>query len=378
MRLLLAGGGTGGHIYPALTVAEAIREQAPGAEFLYCGTEHGLEADVVPKAGYRFASIAAGGMVGLGVAAKVRGALRTARGVAQAMGVIRRYKPQVVIGSGGYVSGPVLLAARLVGCPCVVVEMDVFPGTTNRLAARWAKAVFVPHPVARQYFPAGTNLVVTGVPVRNVFSHLNREEGRQAFGFAPADQVVLVMAGSGGAQAVHDAMVGAAPALLRRPGLRLLHVTGNRYYDKVVAAYRAAGVDLDKPGSPRLERYLHNMPEAYAAADVAVVRAGAITLAEVAAAGVPAVVIPSPNVSHNHQEYNARVLEQAGAARMLLERDLTADRLQDTLSGLLDDPDRRASMAEAGRRNVRPEAAADIAQHILRIAGDHGDRKGGS
>lgn len=360
MRYLLAGGGTGGHIYPALTIAAALKELDSQAEVLYVGTQTGREAAVVPREGIPFATISSAGLVNLSLVQKLQGGLKAAKGLLDSLGHIRRFRPDVVIGTGGFVSGPVLLAARLAGRPVVIQEQNAFPGVTNRIAARWAEAVFVPYAEARPLFPAGARLRLVGNPVRPEVAAAIRAEGRRVFGYTDADQVLLVMGGSGGARDFHRAVVDAVNRLSDMAGLKVLHVTGERYLEQVRGDYG------DRPGTTILP-YLHNMPEAYAAADVGVFRAGAITLAEVTIRGLPAVLVPSPNVTHNHQEWNARTLEQRGAALVVRESQLSPDRLADAVRSAFS-PNQSLLMRTALLALAQPDAARTIAEGINEIA----------
>jgi UDP-N-acetylglucosamine--N-acetylmuramyl-(pentapeptide) pyrophosphoryl-undecaprenol N-acetylglucosamine transferase len=363
MRYLIAGGGTGGHIYPAISIAQALRQADPDAQILYVGTATGREATIVPRAGLPFAGIASAGLMNLSLAGKLRGGLKALRGLLESLGHIRRFRPDVVIGTGGYVSGPVLFAARLLGKPVVIQEQNAFPGVTNRIASRWARAVFVPYDEARPYFPAGARLVTVGNPVRPEVGAATREAGRQAFGFAPEDLVLLVMGGSGGARDFHRAVVAAIMALRRSlPALKVLHVTGERYLDQVRELYG------EKQEGITIAPYLDNMPEAYAAADAGVFRSGALTLAEIQVRGLPAVLIPSPNVTHNHQEWNARTLERRGAALVVREQEATPERLGEALRTVLTDAARRQAIREALLSLAQPEAASAIAREIIQIA----------
>jgi len=360
MRYLLAGGGTGGHIYPALTIAAALKALDPQAELLYVGTQTGREAAVVPREGIAFVTISSAGLVNLSLLQKARGVALATKGLLDSFRHIRSFKPDVVVGTGGFVSGPVLLAARLAGRPVVIQEQNAFPGVTNRIAARWAEAVFVPFAEARPLFPAGARLHLVGNPVRPEVGAATRSEGRRAFGFTPSDQVLLVMGGSGGARDFHRAVADAVNRLSDLEGLKVLHVTGERYLEQVHGHYG------DRPGTTVVP-YLHNMPEAYAAADAGVFRAGAITLAELAVRGLPAVLVPSPNVTHNHQESNARTLEQRGAALVVRESQLSPDRLADAIRSALS-PEQGESMRQALLALAQPDAARDIAQGIIDIA----------
>ncbi len=363
MRYLIAGGGTGGHIYPALTIAEALRELDPAAEFVYVGTATGREAKVVPRAGIPFVTISSAGIVNLSPVEKLKGGFKVLRGLLDSLGHIRRFRPDVVIGTGGYVSGPVLLAARLARRPIVIQEQNAFPGVTNRIASRWARAVFVPYEEAHPHFPPGTPLLTVGNPVRKEIAAAERSLGRQVFGYAEDDLVLLVMGGSGGARDFHRAVVAAVRRLIPEiPRLRVLHIAGERYLQQVQELYgeteRVTAV-----------AYLHNMPEAYAAADAGVFRAGAITLAEVQVRGLPAVLIPSPNVTHNHQDWNARTLERRGAAQVVRERESSPERLAQALRTVLLDEEARADMRQALQALAQPDAGRTIAEAILRIAG---------
>lgn len=366
MRYVFAGGGTGGHIYPAVSIIRALQQLDPNAEFLYIGTEHGREATVVPREQIPFVTISSAGIVNLSAVQKAKGALKAAKGVLDALGHIRRFKPDAVVGTGGFVSGPVLLAARLAGRPVIIQEQNAFPGVTNRIASRWARAVLVPYEEARPYFPKGARLRTMGNPVRPEVGAATRAAGRQAFGYAESDKVLVVMGGSGGARDFHRAVVAAVKRLPGTVvGLKVLHITGERYLEQVRELYggQTEGVTIVP--------YLHNMPEAYAAADAGVFRAGALTLAEVQVRALPSVLIPSPNVTHNHQEWNARTLERRGAALVVRESEMSAEKLADALKTALTDDDRRQSMAAALSEVAQPDAVNEIARAIMQIARGH-------
>lgn len=360
MRYLFSGGGTGGHIYPALAIISSLREVDPGAEFLYVGTQAGREAGVVPKESIPFATVCSAGLVNLGLKQKITGGLKALRGIFEAVGHIRRFRPDVVVGTGGFVAGPVLLAARLLGRPVVIQEQNAFPGVTNRVASRWARAVFVPYPEAGPHFPAGAPLQMIGNPVRRDVAAATRPEGRRTFGFSEQDRVLLVMGGSGGARDFNRAVVAAVRELSGLANLKVLHITGERYFEQVRGLYGGA-----QPGVTVVP-YLHNMPQAYAAADAGVFRAGAITLAEIQVRGLPSVLIPSPNVTHNHQEWNARTLEKRGAALVVREQEMSGQRLADEIRDALGD--KASPLREALLSLAQPEAGRAIAEAIAAIA----------
>lgn len=361
MRYLISGGGTGGHIYPALSIAAALKEQDPQAELLYVGTTTGRESSIVPQHGLPFAVISSGGVVNLGLAQKIRGGLKAFLGLLEAVGHIRRFRPDVVIGTGGFVSGPVLAAARLTRTPIAIQEQNAFPGVTNRLAARWAKAVFVPYEEARAYFPEGTRLVMVGNPVRPEVGAATRADARRAMGLGEQDRVLVIMGGSGGARDFNRAAVEAV-VRLQVPNLRVIHITGERYFEQVKEQYG------DRAPYVTLLPYAHNMPEVYAAADAGLFRSGALTLAEVQVRRLPSVLIPSPNVTHNHQEWNARTLEKRGAAAVVREAGLTPEGLAAELQSLLTDAGRAEAMRTALSALAQPDAAQVIARKIHSLA----------
>ncbi|RJQ11579.1 MAG: undecaprenyldiphospho-muramoylpentapeptide beta-N-acetylglucosaminyltransferase [Bacillota bacterium] len=372
MRLLVTGGGTGGHIYPAIAVARAVLESEPGADVLYVGTVNGLEADIVPKEGLPFRTIPSRGMVGGGLIRAPGTVWVAARGVLAALRVIRWFDPDVALGTGGYVAGPVSLAAALRRVPLVLHEQNAFPGVTNRVAARWAAAVAVPYAEARRYFPSRTRVVVTGNPIRRSVVELTSEEGRRILGL-PAGKaeprfVVYLVGGSRGAEALNDAAVRALPGLMDIPGIHAIFATGSRYYASAAEALASQGIGLEPGGKITLVPYLERADAAIAVADVVVTRAGGTTLAEITARGVPAVIVPSPNVTHNHQVYNARVLEKAGAARVILEQDLSGPVLEAAVRELWQDEALRKNMSRASLRLGRPEAADDIAGLVMQAA----------
>lgn len=372
MRILLTGGGTGGHVYPALTIADEIRRQEPRAEFLFVGVATGIEGDLVPRAGLPFAAIQAGGLVGTSPVQRLRGAMRMAAGVWQAVRHLRRFRPAVVLATGGYVSGPVLLAALLLRIPFALWEGNAYPGSTVRLFSRWARAVFIPYPEARSHFPAGARLLTLGNPVRREVAQADRARARAGLGLSEQDRLVLVVPGSIGARGPNRAMVEAAPILLARPGVHILHVTGSRQYEEVKALYQQRGIDPDRTPGLSLRPYLYEMPEAQAAADLAITRAGATTMAEIAVRGLPAVVIPFPYATHNHQEFNARALERRGGVVVILESELTGSGLAETVLVLLDDPARRQAMAAALKEAAWQGAGEEIARRVLALARGRG------
>lgn len=368
LRVVLTGGGTGGHVYPALAIAEALRARVPGAQLYYLGTREGLEAQVVPRHGIPFYAIPAGGVVRKGWAQAARGAWLLLQGVRRARALLRELAPQVVVGTGGYVSGPVVWAAARSGLPTLIHEQNAVPGVTNRLLSRYADVVAVAYPEVARWFPRARRVEVTGNPVRPAVLAASRQPSRAALGLEPYRFVVLVVSGSRGARTVNEAVLEMLPRWLRREQDALVWVTGQAYYDLVARRARERGYDPEVHRHVRILPYAHAMEQWLAAADLVVSRAGAMTLAEIAARGLPSVLVPSPNVAHDEQRHNARLFAAAGAAWVLEDHACHGDALAAALEQLLADPERLRAMGEAARRLARPEAADRLAQLVLDLA----------
>jgi len=382
MRVLIAAGGTGGHIYPGITIAQTLQERRPDVDILFVGTARGLEADLVPRAGFAFAPIPAHYLrrrVSLDVLRTVGTAFR---GVMEARRIVRRFRPHVAVGTGGYVAGPVMAAALLARVPVVLQEQNAYPGLTNRLLSRWAALVALGQPEAAQHLSLRARTVITGNPIRRDVVTRTRAEGREALGLDAQRPTLLVFGGSQGTRTINEALLEAAPDLMERLGVQILHQTGRAGFAAVTAAARQrwAGHGAAQPAVERgpehvvlgrwhLVPFIHDMPAAYAAADLVVCRAGAITLAEITARGLPAVLVPYPYAAEGHQEANARALAEAGAAVVVRDQELNGATLAQAVSGMLADPHRLERMAAASRRLGRPDAAAAIAALIEEVAG---------
>ena len=364
MRIIVSGGGTGGHIYPAITLIRAIQEKEPAADFLYVGTRHGLEADIVQREGIPFREVNLLGFKRSLSLANVGRAAAALAGVVKAMAVVRAFRPDAAIGTGGYVCGPTLLAASLLGVPTLIQEQNVVPGITNRLLAKFVTRVAVGTPEAAAHFPA-EKVIYTGNPIRRAVVDASRQAAIEAFRLEPTKKTVLVSGGSQGAKTINRAMIPVIKRCAERDETQILFVTGRGDYEDTLREIQAAGVDLRAAENIVVRPYLYDMPEAMAAADLAVFRAGAIGIAELTARGVPAILVPYPYAAANHQEKNARALAAAGAARMILDRELTGERLLAVLTELLHDDERLKRMGERSRFLGRPKAAEEIAAIVL-------------
>lgn len=366
-RVIISGGGTGGHIYPAITIARAIADIEP-TEFLYVGSKIGLENTLIPKEGLPFVTLDVRGLerkisfrnlVTLG---------KTAASLIRAEGIIRKFKPDVVIGTGGFVCGPVLLAASLSGVPALIQEQNVIPGVTNMILSKFVTRVALGYREAAGRFKRKNILVYTGNPVRKDILTVTKEEGRQMLGLDPHKFTLLVAGGSRGARSINSAMIEVHKYFANARDIQILHVTGDHEYDRVVK--QLDGIDgKGRYGEgSRIIPYLHHMPAALAAADLAVYRAGAVGLAELTVRGVPSILIPYPYAAEDHQRYNAQALVMCGAAKMILDKMLTGRDLLEEILHLKEDPQALAAMAKASKALGKPQAAHDIATLALSIA----------
>jgi UDP-N-acetylglucosamine--N-acetylmuramyl-(pentapeptide) pyrophosphoryl-undecaprenol N-acetylglucosamine transferase len=344
MRVLIAAGGTGGHIYPGIAVAKELVRRDPESVVRFVGTAKGLENRLVPQAGFELSLIESAGLVNMGLAARLRGLAVLPRSFVGARRLIREFRPDVVVGAGGYVSGPVLLTAALMRVPTLVMESNAVPGFTNRRLARFVDAAAVSFEAAVPYF--GGKAQVIGNPVRREFFEVPAKERD------PAQFSLLVFGGSQGARAVNEAVVAALPHLAgRRGALRVTHQTGKLDFEKVRAGYGAAGWGE----GAEVREYIDDMVAAFGAADLIVSRAGATTSFELMAAGKAALMVPLPG--QLEQRRNAEVMQEAGAARMIPQDELSGERLAREIGELIDDPDRVTRMEKAARSLARGDAA---------------------
>jgi UDP-N-acetylglucosamine--N-acetylmuramyl-(pentapeptide) pyrophosphoryl-undecaprenol N-acetylglucosamine transferase len=360
LRVVIAGGGTGGHLYPGIAVARELLARRPDAVVSFAGTAQGIEARVVPREGFALDVIRSSGVKGKSPVDRARGAALVPVSLADAWRLVSARRPSIVIGVGGYSSGPVVLVAALRGVPTMLLEQNAVPGLTNRLLARVVQAAAVTFDSTQAYF--GAKAFVSGNPVRPEFFAASGPHQESALDDQTSVTRVLVFGGSQGAHAVNVAMVEAAQELAAGGShLRLVHQTGERDVEMVRAGYRQAGLQAD------VEPFLYDMGRQLGQADVVVCRAGATTLAEITAAGKAAVLIPLPTATDDHQRRNAEALANAGAAELLLQRDLTGAVLAARVLALAGDRGRRARMASAARALARPEAARVIVDRALEL-----------
>lgn len=355
MRVIIAGGGTGGHIIPALAIADELKSSY-GAEILFIGTPRGLESKLVPQAGYPLSLIQVGQLKNVSLATRARTLLDLPLSLLRCRKLLRDFSPNAVVGVGGYASGPAMGAAILSGIPTLAFEPNAFPGLANRLVGKRVNAAAVNFGPAAKYF---RNAQITGIPVRNEFFRLAPRP-------AGAPPHLLVFGGSQGARALNTFMPQiVAPLLAQLPGLTILHQAGARHAETTLAAYQASGA---LPERWQVHAFLDDMPRRFEAADLVLSRSGASTVAELAAAGKPSLLIPFPQAADDHQRKNAEVLADARAAVMMLEADLTPDKLLATLVRLLGDSVGLAAMAERARTLAHPDAAHRIGELVQQLA----------
>jgi UDP-N-acetylglucosamine--N-acetylmuramyl-(pentapeptide) pyrophosphoryl-undecaprenol N-acetylglucosamine transferase len=355
LRVMIAGGGTGGHVIPALAIGRELRDKH-GADVRFVGTARGIESKLVPEAGFALELVRSGQLKNVSLAIRARTMADVPLGVLRCVSLIREFKPHVVVGVGGYASGPMMIAAVLLRVPTMAYEPNAVPGLTNRIVGRRVNAAAVNFPETAKYF---RNAEVTGVPVRPEIFEL----AARPVGAAPR---LLVTAGSNGALVFNETMPLIVARLLEQvPGLTIVHQSGPRKLEETRAAYAASGADATRWS---VEAFLTDMVEQYGAADVVLARSGS-TVAELCAAGKPSVLVPFAAAADDHQRKNAEVLVAAGAAVMLLQKDVTAESLLSALMQLLNDAPRRAGMAERARGLGKPGALQKIAGIVLRLAG---------
>jgi len=364
MNFLFTCGGTAGHINPALAVAGRLRELMPDSRFLFIGVSGKMEMELVPRAGYEIR--------GLDMTYIVRGhdlhaivqnietVHNVARSKREAKKIIREFQPDAVIGTGGYICYPVLAAAHELHIPTLVHESNAVPGLTTKLLADRVDRVMLGFEESRQYYRRPERVTVTGTPVRGEFDRVDRQQARKELGLAEGEKLVLSVWGSLGAEHMNKVMAELMEKLDGGQRFRLIHAAGKLYYPRITERFKEKNL---KESGVEIREYIHNMPELMAAADLILCRAGASTISELSYMGKPVVMVPSPNVTNNHQEKNARVLEHAGGAVVLLEGEFDADSLLKLVNELLDDQEKLSGMSEA----MHSLAVRDACERIVNI-----------
>ena len=356
MKVLIAAGGTGGHIYPGIAVAKEILRRDEASEVLFVGTARGLETRIVPENGFQLSLINSAGLKNVGVAGKIKGLSVLPKSFIEARKIIRQFRPHVVVGAGGYVSGPVLLMAAIMGCPTLVMDSNALPGFTNRQLARFVDKAALTFDDALRFF--GKKGIVTGNPVRREFFEIPRKIRSDIFH-------VLIFGGSQGARAINEAMAAALSHLADHRGhLTITHQTGDADFEGIRAAYNESEF-----ANADVRPFISDMFVEFGKADLVICRAGATTCAELGAAGKAAIMVPLPTAADDHQRRNAEALERAGAAKMILQAELTGERLAAEIGELISSPENISAMETAAKKIGKPDAAeraVDIIEELKR------------
>jgi UDP-N-acetylglucosamine--N-acetylmuramyl-(pentapeptide) pyrophosphoryl-undecaprenol N-acetylglucosamine transferase len=362
-RVLIAGGGTGGHLYPGIAVAREIRKHHANVEISFVGTMRGLEARIVPREGFQLIALPVRGLPRRFGRAQVGAVFAMVRSLAIMWRHFLKWRPDVILGTGGYASAPPVLVGWFMRIPIVLQEQNAIPGIVNRWLSRVADEVHINFAAARRHFKRRDHLRLTGNPLRAGLLRGNRQRAYKRFNLAPSRQTIFVLGGSHGAHAINAAFVDAIARMPANLGAQWLVQTG-----KEDAAWVRRQVE-GKPVVASVHAFIHNIEEAYTVADLIVCRAGAMTLSEVVASGIPAIVVPYPHAADNHQERNAEELVERGAAVMVRDSELTGDRLMREVQGLLGDRQRLRRMAALGHGIARFDGAARIASAMAVLAG---------
>lgn len=354
MRIVISGGGTGGHIYPALALIREIQKETKDAEFLYIGTKNGLESEIVPRENIPFKSIHITGFKRKLSFDNVKTILRFLKGVKDSRRLLKEFKPDIVIGTGGYVCGPVVYAAAKLRIPSIIHEQNSVPGLTNKFLSRYVQKIAICFEEAKDYFP-GDKVAFTGNPRASEVIGKDGIRGRLSAGLSTTMPAVLIFGGSRGARPINEAVVKSLSELGGKP-YQVLYITGDVHFDSVKKEVELVG----NPQNVVIKPFVHNMPEVLAGIDLVVSRAGATTLAEITSLGIPSILVPSPYVTNNHQEKNARSLSDNGAAELLLEKDLNSKSLIQHIDRILLNNENLTVMKKKAKEIGVPDSASRL------------------
>ncbi|CEK39311.1 undecaprenyldiphospho-muramoylpentapeptide beta-N-acetylglucosaminyltransferase [Paraclostridium sordellii] len=364
MKILLSGGGTGGHVYPAIAIANKIKEENPEAEIIFVGTEKGIESEIVPKYGYELKTVTVQGFKRKIDFENVKRVFKLFKGLEQSRKIVKKFKPDVVIGTGGYVSGPVLFNSSMSKVPTIVHEQNSFPGVTNKILAKMVTKVLTSFEDSHERFPEETRskLVLTGNPVRKEILISKKSVSRRKLGIQEDKKMVLCYGGSGGSRKINDSMKLVIRNLVN-DDIAFIYATGKNFYDGFISDIN----DLDLKPYQKVVPYLEDMATALAACDIVIGSAGAISLAEITALGKPSIIIPKAYTAENHQEYNAKSVESKGAGIAILEKNLTPETLNETVYKLLGDRNLLLDMSNASKEIGKPEAIDIIYKEVMEV-----------
>jgi len=366
MKVLITGGGTGGHIYPALAIAHRIKKEYTNADILYIGTDRGMEAQLVPKEGLEFQTIRVRGFSRKLSKDTINSFKELFLGLNDARRVINEFKPDIVIGTGGYVCGPLVLVAALRNIPTLIHEQNALPGVTNRILSRFVDRVAGSFEESKKRFRNPKKVIITGNPIRQDLITVDKEKCYKDLDIDPNKKFILSFGGSGGQKKLNDAMLEVIIRNIENKDIQILHITGNRLYDIFMKEIKFNGIDISKSTNIKVLPYFYEMPKAMAIANLVITSGGAIAITELTAVGIPSILIPKAYTTENHQEYNAKALEKKGASLVFLEKDLTGAKLINAISDLLNDKNKLDKMAA----NSKKLGNIDATDRILNIIKD--------
>lgn len=367
MKVIVTGGGTGGHIYPALAIADKIKEKEPGAEILYVGCKAGIETEIVPKEGYDFVTVPARW---IGPASNkfvkglkmVRAGLVTSAGVVRAYGLMKKFKPDVVIGTGGFVCAPTIIAGKKYGAKCYLHEQNAFPGVTNRALEKWVKRVFLGFEMAADNFKCKEKLCYVSNPVRETFFHLDKDACREKLGIPKDDFMVFAFGGSLGAAKINEISVEYLKKVNGKPGYTFVFGTGKNQYEDVIKHIEDSGIEVKD--NVKVLSYINGISDYIGAADLIMSRAGALSLAEITTAGKAAVLVPYPYAKDNHQYFNAKAVADKGGAILVEEKNLNPKETADRIFQLSLSKEKLFEMSKASKTCGTLDAAEMIYESI--------------
>lgn len=350
MRVLITGGGTGGHINPALAIAQKVRAKDNQNEILYVGTKNSLESELVPKEGFEFKYVTAKYLRRRISFENIKTLFASFKGVIEASKVINDFKPDIVVGTGGYVCGPVVLAASFKKIPTMIHEQNVFPGITNKMLSKVVDKICISFKEAEKYFSENTRskLVLVGNPVRKDILTSDRRKSRTKYNLRPETIFIYSFGGSGGQVSLNESMIDVIKKYNGNTDVKILHVTGKRLYEDFNEKMKKANIKLES--NIEIKDYMYDAPTALSASDIVIGSAGAITIAEITVVGVPSILIPKTYTAENHQEYNARALEKEGAAKVILEKDLTGKELINAINEIIENNNTLKTMSLNSKR----------------------------
>lgn len=363
MKVIISGGGTGGHIYPALAIAEGLKKSYKNIDILYIGTENSLEADLVPKSGFKFRSIRVKSLprkINKKFFISIKELLL---GINDSKRIIKEFKPDIVIGTGGYVSGPIVYAAKKKKIPAIIHEQNAYPGITNKILSRYVNKVLITFEDSKKYFKYPERITNVGNPIREEILTANREQAYKNLDINKDKPIVLCFGGSGGQKSLNDNFY----EIIKNNNFnfQLIHVTGKNHYDDFMKQTKTDKLKIT--GNIKILPYLHNMPEALNICDLIVTSAGAITLSEISAIGIPAILVPKSYTAENHQEYNARSFEKKGAAQVILEKDLKWDVLLNEINRLLKNSEDLRIMSNNSKKMGKYDSTKLILKEIDKL-----------